>query len=309
METQQSVLRSVRAGDWMVSVDLKDAYLQVPIHQESRKYLRFVSSTGTFQFKVLCFGLTTAPQVFTRVMAPVSAYMHRLGFRLIRYLDDWLILASSRQEALQARDTLLHLCLVLGIQVNLDKSNLEPSQVTTYLGMDIHSVSMRVFPTQKRISDLHTQLEEFWSETIQPVSIWKSLLGRMSSLSLLIPGFRLRMRSFQLCLRRNWDFWSEDATVGWFPDCLRDLQWWSEDSNLTPGVPLEIPLPDFYLYTDASDQGWGAALGDSHISGQWSDSEKTESINFRELQAILLAVQHFLPMLGQKRVAVFSEKP
>ena len=32
METAQSVLHSVRRGDWMVSIDLKDAYLQVPIH-------------------------------------------------------------------------------------------------------------------------------------------------------------------------------------------------------------------------------------------------------------------------------------
>ena len=32
METVQSVLSSVRQGDWMVSLDLKDAYLQIPIH-------------------------------------------------------------------------------------------------------------------------------------------------------------------------------------------------------------------------------------------------------------------------------------
>ena len=38
METLQSVLLSVRAGDWMVSLDLKDAYLQVPMHLESRKF-------------------------------------------------------------------------------------------------------------------------------------------------------------------------------------------------------------------------------------------------------------------------------
>ena len=50
METPQSVLRSVRKGDWMVSIDLKDAYLQVPIHQDSRKYMRFVSNDQTFQF-------------------------------------------------------------------------------------------------------------------------------------------------------------------------------------------------------------------------------------------------------------------
>ena len=41
METPQSVLHSIRPGDWMISLDLQDAYLQVPVHRDSRRYLRF----------------------------------------------------------------------------------------------------------------------------------------------------------------------------------------------------------------------------------------------------------------------------
>ena len=59
----------------------------------------------TWQFRVLCFGLTTAPHVFTRVMAPVSVFLHRLGIHVLCYLDDWLILAASQEEDLWARDT------------------------------------------------------------------------------------------------------------------------------------------------------------------------------------------------------------
>ena len=53
METLQSVLPSVRPGDWMVSLDLKDAYLQVPMHPDSRKFLRFMVGGKVYQFKVL----------------------------------------------------------------------------------------------------------------------------------------------------------------------------------------------------------------------------------------------------------------
>ena len=66
METIQSVLLSVRPGDWMASIDLREAYLQVPVHPESRPFLRFVTNGQVYQFKALCFGLSTAPQVFTR---------------------------------------------------------------------------------------------------------------------------------------------------------------------------------------------------------------------------------------------------
>ena len=88
METPQSVLRSIRPGDWMISLDLQDAYLQVPVHRDSRRYLRFVVQGQTYQFRVLYFGLTTASQVFTRIMAPVSPILHEYGVRMLRSLDN-----------------------------------------------------------------------------------------------------------------------------------------------------------------------------------------------------------------------------
>ena len=72
METLQSVLLSVRSEDWMVSLDLKDAYSQVSIHLDSRKSLRFIAFDQVYPFKALCFSLPTAPQVLTRVMARVD---------------------------------------------------------------------------------------------------------------------------------------------------------------------------------------------------------------------------------------------
>ena len=44
----QSVLMSVRQGDWMASVDLREAYPQVRVHPESRRFLRFVAHGLTY---------------------------------------------------------------------------------------------------------------------------------------------------------------------------------------------------------------------------------------------------------------------
>ena len=84
----------------MVSIDLKDAYIQVPVHPDSWQFLQFGVFEKVYQFKALCFGLSMVPHVFTRVMAPVSVMLHDLGVQILRYLDDWLVLASSRKEAL-----------------------------------------------------------------------------------------------------------------------------------------------------------------------------------------------------------------
>ena len=78
----------------MLSIDRKDAYFQIPAHPESRLYLLFIVLGKVYQSRVPCFGLSTAPQIFTKVFALVSEWAHRRGSRLLRYLDDWLVVAE-----------------------------------------------------------------------------------------------------------------------------------------------------------------------------------------------------------------------
>ena len=187
-------------------MDLQDAYLQVPIHPESRRYLHFTMVGVPYQFRVLCFWLTTAPQVFTRLMAPISAILRRYGIRVLRYLDDWWILTESRTTCIQARNRLLHRCEELGLQVDHRKSSLVPSQDMTYLEMRILSVQFIAKPTETRIVSLLNIIEEFLSSPSPPAALWRRLLGHLSSLTLLMKGGMLRMRSLQLRLRSKWNF-------------------------------------------------------------------------------------------------------
>ena len=122
------------------AVVLKEAYLQVPVHPASRHFLRFMFRDTVYQFQALCFGLSTAPQVFTRVMAPVSAILHSMGIRMRRCLDDWLVQSASRESLLK---------------------DLHPSQVVQYLGVIIDSTSFRASPSEERISRLHSPAAGF----------------------------------------------------------------------------------------------------------------------------------------------------
>ena len=82
MDTLSKVLNLVKTGDWAISLDLKDAYLHVPMFHTHRKYLRFCIQNQCYQFKVLCFGPTSAPRVFTKIVSVVAAYLRTLGIRL-----------------------------------------------------------------------------------------------------------------------------------------------------------------------------------------------------------------------------------
>ena len=240
-------------------------------------------------------------------MAPISSIMHRHGFRLLRYLDDWLVLGSTFQDLVRARDFLLWLCRHLGVIVNLPKSSLVQTQTLDYLGMTLETFPLRVFPTLKRVQKFSLLLQAFLSDRLQPVSVWRSLLGMMSSMSAIVPGSRLRMRSLQLRLNAAGPLLLDDLLVSWDDGCLRDLRWWSGDCHLLVGFSLGDYLPDLCLFSDASDQGWGAALGDLHLSGLWSPLCSRFSINQRELLAILFAIRGFLPHLRGQTVAVYSD--
>ena len=182
METVASVLLSVREGDFLASLDLKDAYFQIPIHGSSRKLLRFMLEGTVYQFRALCFGLSTAPQVFTRVFVAVSAWAHSHGIRLLRYLDGWLVLSSSEKKAKQAVQSLLSLCHTLGIVINEKKSDLVPSQAAKYLGMTIDTGAGKVFPSLARVEKFLSVAERFCAMESPPAQLWQVILGHLASL-------------------------------------------------------------------------------------------------------------------------------
>ena len=58
---------SLHTGKWVLSIELQDACLHIPIHQRTRTYLRFAH-----RFSSLLFGVAPAPQVFTLIAKEVK---------------------------------------------------------------------------------------------------------------------------------------------------------------------------------------------------------------------------------------------
>ena len=88
MEGARSIRDLIRKGDWMAMIDLKDAYLSVPILARHRRYLRFSWEGQLYEFQCLPFGLCSAPRVFTKLLKPVMSVLRQKGFRSLIYLDD-----------------------------------------------------------------------------------------------------------------------------------------------------------------------------------------------------------------------------
>ena len=82
-------------NDWMVKVDLKDAYFTVPTHVIHQPMLCFQVEPEHYQFTCQPFSLSCAPWVFTKVMKPVAIFLLSMGVQMIIYTDDKLLMVES----------------------------------------------------------------------------------------------------------------------------------------------------------------------------------------------------------------------
>ena len=88
MEGLEAVRKLIQPGDFMMKLDLQDAYFSVPIHNSHKKYLRFVFQGITYEFQCLPFGLSSAPRTFTKLLKPVIVLLRIQGIRIVIYLDN-----------------------------------------------------------------------------------------------------------------------------------------------------------------------------------------------------------------------------
>ena len=64
MDTLAKVISLLKKGNYAISLNLKDAYLHIPMHKSHRKYLHFCVKGKRYQFKAMCFGPTQALSVY-----------------------------------------------------------------------------------------------------------------------------------------------------------------------------------------------------------------------------------------------------
>ena len=204
METPETIRTSLQQGEWVTSVDFKDAYFHIPIQEQSRKYLRFHIQGRNYQFKALPFGLSTAPMEFTVVAKEVKLMASHKGIRIHQYLDDWLVRARSHQTCLHHTQILVKMCQDLGWLVNLEKSELEPKQVFNFVGYQFDLRSGQVRPTPDRWQSLQGKIQTLLLLPACPVQQFMSLIGLLTATEKQVHLGQLHMRPIQWHLKNNW---------------------------------------------------------------------------------------------------------
>ena len=113
------------------------------------------------------------------------------------------------------------------------------------------------------------------------------------------------MRLFQFHLKEHWKYpQSLDSLLPWTETISAYLDWWQNPTNVMIGADLHPKDHSIQLFTDASNEGWGAHLNQSSTKGLWSDGEKRLHINVLELKAVSLALRSFKDQCQNQTVPV-----
>jgi hypothetical protein len=311
METLKSIIAAVSPHQWLASIDLKDAYFHVPIAPGHHKFLRFQWQGQTYEFHALPFGLSSAPRVFTKSLAPVIAYLRKHGIQVYAYLDDILLVGDSFPDALDAVRMALQILTQAGYILNLKKSDLVPTQDLVYIGGRFRTALGQVFLPDNRIVALVECVQSFCKIGAYRSALqFLSLLGLMAASLQVVTYAHLHMRSIQWYVKDHWNRRDLSRKRLKLPiliraDLVEALQWWTVVDNLMVGRPFAAPQPTVTVTTDASMEGWGGhaqVLGSSPalFSGLWSSAAQRLHINVLELRAVILTLTHLQErLLGQ----------
>ena len=294
------LLAALSGGKFFSKLDLKNAYLQLPLGPASKQYLTINTHRGLFQYDRLPFGVASAPAIFQRHMEMLLQGLDGTAV----YLDDILVAGRTLEEHLKRLAAVLERLELSGMRLNRQKCFFLCSSVE-YLGHVIDEQG--IHPTAEKVAGI--------KEAPAPNSITqlRSFLGMLSYYHKFLPNLAAKLTPLYALLNKQQRWvWQDKQQVAF--QCAKDAL--QSDALLTHYDPAK-PL---VLACDASEYGLGAVL--SHIvdgtnerpiaytSRTLSPAEKHYSQLEKEALAIVFAVKKFhLYLFGRHFIIESDHQP
>lgn len=136
-----SILSRLGKAKYISSIDLQDAFWQIPLDNESKHKTAFnIPGRGMWQFTVVPFGLTTSAQAMQRLM---DSLFNDQGEFI--YIDDIIIVSESFEEHIKGLNRVYSKLKSANLTVNIEKCSFcRPS--LKYLGYIVDKYGLRTDP-------------------------------------------------------------------------------------------------------------------------------------------------------------------
>lgn len=262
--------------DFSATVDIATAYRSVSILPEHRtcQGIRWkLNDEDCFLLDTrLCFGISSAPYIFSQLSNFVIRAMHRRGFvKIANYLDDYIIFAPTVERCQYIQSVLIHLLATLGFMTSWKKCS-SPAKCTRYLGILFDSRKMELRLPDDKLCKLQHELSFFRNKTRASKKQIQKLVGYLAHCAKVVRGGRLFSRRIISLLRGLGD----NKRIR-LPDSFRlDLQWWQSFMQVFNGAASIIrynfgtgPM----VWTDACMTGYGVYCLFDWQAGSFDNSQ------------------------------------
>ena len=292
----EELLSSMKNCCVFSKLDLSEAYLQLPLHEESRDLTTFVVPDGLFRFKRCPFGLASCPSAFQAVMSKILKGIDGVCC----YLDDVLVSAPSAELHEERLNEVLKRLSERNIKLNEKKCCLRVNHIT-YLGHDVDKTGIK--PAKDKIKAL--------LEAPAPTSIseLRTTLGAFGYYARHIPNFSTLVEPLRKIVNETSFSWPSEAQVA-----FQKLKHMISDSSAL--APFDISLP-IIVSTDASNVGLGATLSIvdpqfgvrtvEFASKRLTDSERKFSTTEKEALALVWACERWRAYLLGRRFTLETD--
>ncbi len=306
MLTHRRMIKCIQPRDWFAAIDLKDAYFHVSILPRHRPFLRFASEGRAWQYRVLPFGLSLSPRVFTKVAEGALAPLWEVGIRILNCLEH----GPRARTVVRSQGPGASAPQPVGASGQLGKEQALPcaENLFSWCGVDLVSMTARLM--EERAQSVLNCLSSFRGRTVVPLKLFQRLLGHKASAAAVTPLGLLHMRPLQHWLHARvprWAWRRGALRVNITQECRRSFSPWTDLAFLRAGVPLEQVSRHVVVTTDASSTGWGATCNGQAASGLRTGPRLLWHINCLELLAVHLASRQFRPLLLGKHVLVRTD--
>ena len=115
--TYEEVLGRIYGAHVFSVLDAKHGFWQVPLTEESQKLTTFITPFGRFCFRRLPFGITSAPEIYQRIMSDLLAGLAGV----VVYMDDVLITGQTKEEHDDRLQQVLSIVQNAGLKLNREK--------------------------------------------------------------------------------------------------------------------------------------------------------------------------------------------
>ena len=261
-------------------------YWQVPLTEDAKEKSAFVTRNGLWRWKVLPFGLTSAPATFQRLMEKV---LHGLHWKtLLLYLDDIIVIAPDFPTHVARLGEVFQRLRKAGLKLKPSKCELFRQEVR-YLG---HIVSAHGVSTDPE----KVKAVREWPvpETVKEVQSFLGMAGY----------YRQYMPDFSTIAKQLSHLSNKDVAWHWGPECQEAFEEIKRRLTQAPILGYPDPRLTYILDTDASATGVGAVLSQvqegkerviSYYSKTLDAAQRNYCVTRRELLAVIKAITFFKP--------------